>query len=231
MIEDGPRTSMRPHHRCLTDSNRIPHRLITRMRQVDQDTQPIQLLHELEPKLREPIPMLTLRHRAPRAITRGERRMARMRQREVPHSHLGKQPHGTERVPQEVRALHADQAGDAARVEGAPYIGRRARVLHVLGMLRNHVLDDIEDLERIAQAVVTAQEVRAGVLAREVGARRPDAEEGAAQVPGPHLGDVDVAREGGGQVGEDVERPATCLSVRTGTRAVGMGMALHLDCG
>lgn len=143
------------------------------MRKVHQDPHAIQFLDELFPQLRQPVPLVDLVDRRPR--TRGRRKgaMAGMRQGQVADTQLCEEPQRAQRVSEQVGAFHTDEGGDLAGAEGVPHLARRASVLQVVRVARDHVLDHVEHLHRVAQVVRWLVEIRPRILPYHVVARRP----------------------------------------------------------
>jgi len=70
--------------------------------------------------------------------------------------------------------------------------------LQVLWVRSDHLVDEVENFQRVAKAIVGDLVVGPDVKADEVWARRPDGPEGAAEVAGAETGNVDVAGDMGG---------------------------------
>lgn len=121
--------------------------------------------------------------------------MAGVRQGQVSDTQLGEDAQRAQRVAQDMRAFHTDEGGDLAGAESRPHLFRRPGVLQVVGVHRDHVLDDVEHLQGIAQVVRRVVEVRSGVVARHIVARRPYRPERAAQSSLPHTWNVHVSGE------------------------------------
>lgn len=203
--------SMRPHDGRLRQSDCLPHGLNRGVGQIDHDALAVEFPDELDAELAQRVAVVGLGDRRARAGARRKSAVARVRQRQVSDAQLREDPQRAQRVAQDVRAFHADQRRDLARPERRPHLLRAARVLQVVVVQRNHVLDDVEHLECVPQVVRRVRKVLARLVPRHVVARRPHRPKRPAQSPLSHPRDVDVSRKGAVQFREAFERLAVCF--------------------
>lgn len=125
MIMQGPRDRMRPDHRRLGQLDSLPGSLVARVRQVDQQTQAVELGDELPPQVREAVALVAGRaHWLAEPGGAGEGAVAHVREADVADAELCEQADCREGVAKEVCSLHPEQAGDLARLEGGAYVLR-----------------------------------------------------------------------------------------------------------
>lgn len=203
MIVQSPRHRVRPDHRRLGQLDSLPGSLVARVRQVDKQPEAVQLRDQLPPQVRQAVALVPGRaHGLPEPRGARERAVAHVCEADVADAQLREQADRRQGVAEEVCPLHAEQAGDLARLECGAYVLRRAGVLEVVRVRGYHLVDEVEDLQGVAEAVVGDVVVGADFDAQEVWAWCPNGPEGCAEAAFPEAGDVDVAWSIGGKVGK-----------------------------
>lgn len=201
---------MRPDDGGLGHFNRLPHGRDRRVREINHDPDAVEFLDQLDPQICQRVAFVGLRDRCPGSRGRCERAVAGVRERQVADAQLCENAQNAQRVAQQMRAFHADQGCDLAGAERVPYLSGRPGVLQVVWMPRDHVLDHVEHLQRVAHVAGGIVEVRPGVFSHHIVARRPDRPERAAESSFSHAWDVHVPWEGPVQLCDPVQWSSVC---------------------
>ena len=188
---------MGENHRGLGNLQRRPHRFIGDVRQVHQHAQPIHLAHHLLAKRRQAM----MHGRVGGGI--GPVVVLHVGQRHVARAQGVGPAQNPQRIPDGMTAFHADQRRDLPLAMNADNVVRRPRQFKVIGIARNHAMNQVDLFQHGHDRVG---------LVRHVGnVNRPEL---AAHMPGAQARDVRDQR------GEDVRGCRGQDRCRSGRRCI-----------
>jgi hypothetical protein len=137
---------MRKNQRRARRMERIGHRPVVHVRQVDKHAEAIHLEDDLLAKVRE----TTVRGVGGRSRPI---QAAPVRERHIPHAEAGEHPQRAERILDGVAAFDPDQAGDLAGGKVALDLGGRVCHRHAASVLAAQAVHEIDLLERVNRRV------------------------------------------------------------------------------
>ena len=134
---------MAEHHRRFRDFERVLHRRLADMAQIDDHADAVHLAHDLAPEVVEAIE----RGRVGRAV--GPRDILRMRQRHIARAEIVHLAQHGERRSDRLAALHPHHAGDLAGLHRPFELGRIGGEREIVRIARDEPFRDVDLFERL----------------------------------------------------------------------------------
>ncbi len=138
MADDGAYTRMAEHYRRLGFVERVHHRRLAHMAEIDQHPQPVHLAHYLAAEVGQP----AMQRRVGRAV--GPAQPLGVCEREVTHTQvIGLAEHG-QALADRIAALHPKHRRDLAALHGRSGFVGGAHESELVGVARHHALHDVD---------------------------------------------------------------------------------------